>query len=67
MSTWSLTGVAKASDCDKVYQPLGSGCDFGCHITVGVAVDAPVSTWPGSRRLLSMAHSSCLVHKNPAI
>ena len=39
----------------------------GAHTTVGVAVGAPVSTWPGSRRLLTMAHSSYLVHRNPAV
>ena len=27
----------------------------------------PASTWPGSRRLLSTAHSSYLVHRNPTI
>ena len=39
----------------------------GAHTTVGVAVGAPASTWPGSRRLLTMAHSSYLVHRNPAV
>ena len=28
MSTWALTEVAKASDCNKVYQPLGSVWDL---------------------------------------
>ena len=59
MSTWSLTGVAKTPlDYDKVHQPLGSWWTSGAHTTVGVAVGAPASIWPGSRRLFSMAHSS---------
>ena len=37
MSTWSLTGVAKASDCYKVHQPLGRpGRTSSAHTTVGV-------------------------------
>ena len=60
MSTWSLTGVAKAPDCDKVHQPLGSGGTSGAYATFSVAVGAPASTWPGSKRLLSTAHSSCI-------
>ena len=38
----------------------------GAHTTVGIAVGALASTWPGSRRLLSMPYSSCIVHRNPA-
>ena len=45
MSTWSLTGVAKAPDCDKVHQPLGFWWDFGHpHTTDGDTVGAPAST-----------------------
>ena len=66
MSTWSLTGVAKASTVTKSISRCGPGGTSGAHTTVGVAVGAPASTWPGSRRLLSTAHSSCLVYRKPA-
>ena len=66
MSTWSLTGVAKAPTATKSISHWGPGGTLGVHITVGIEVGAPASTWPGSRRLLSTAHSSCVVHRNPA-
>ena len=66
MSTLSLTGVAKAPTATKSISHPGPSGTSGAHTTVGVAVGAPASTWPGSRRLLSTAHSSCVVHRNPA-
>ena len=42
MSTWSLTGVAKES-----ISYWGPGGTPGANNTVGVAVSAPASTWPG--------------------
>ena len=66
MSTWSLTGVAKAPTATKSIRHWGPGETSGAHTIVGVAVGAPASTSPGSRRLLSTAHSSCIVHRNPA-
>ena len=54
MNTWSISH-------------WGPGGTLGAHTTVGIAVGAPASTWPGCRRLLSTAHSSYLVHRNPAI
>ena len=61
MSTWSLTGVAKASDCDKVRQPLGFGCDFGCPHHSWHRSQCSCEHLVGFKRLLSTAHSSCLV------
>ena len=66
MRTWSLTGVAKALTATKSISRWGPDGTLGAHTTVGIAVGAPASTWPGSRRLLSTAHSSCVVHRNPA-
>ena len=51
----------------KFISQWGPGGTTGGHTTIGVAVCAPVSTWPGSRRLFSMSHSSYLVHRKPAI
>ena len=39
-----MTGVAKASDCDKVHQPMGPGEISCAHTTVGVAIGGPAST-----------------------
>ena len=62
MSTWSLTGVAKAPTETKSISHWGPSGTLGAHTTVG----APASTWPGSRRLLRAVQSFCVVHTNPA-
>ena len=67
MSTLSLTGMAKAPIATRSMSHWGSVGTLGAHTTVGVVVSAPVSTWPGSMRLLSTAHNSYLVQRNPAI
>ena len=51
MSTWSLTGVAKAAT--KSISHWGPGGTLGAHTTVSIVVGAPASTWPGSMRLLN--------------
>ena len=57
LSTWLLTGVAKAPTVTKFISHWGPGGTLGAHTTVGVAVGASVSTLPGSRRLLSTTHA----------
>ena len=48
MSIWFLTGVAKAASTTKSISHWGPCGTSGAHTTVGVAVDVPASTWPGS-------------------
>ena len=67
MITWSLTRMAKAKTATKSIRHWGPDETSGAHTTGRFAVGAPASTWPGSRRLLSAAHSSCLVHRDSAV
>ena len=53
MSTWSLTGVAKSPTSTKFISHWGPGGALVAYTTVGIAVGAPASTWPGSRRYLA--------------
>ena len=66
MSIWLLNRVAMVSTATKSISRWGLCVTSGVHTTVGVAVCTLASTWPGSRRLLSTAHSSCVVHRNLA-
>ena len=57
MSTWLRLGVEKP--LAVAYIGLwGPGGTLGARTTVGVTAGAPVSTWPGSRRLSALTQRS---------
>ena len=54
----ALAGGGKTTGCSIcLWRPGGTS---GAHTTVGATVGAPVSTWPGSRRLSALAQRSLL-------